>query len=96
MNVATTPILSTTVTPKHHSDDTKTLEDKLFSKIAALKSYFFYHIFDVRNYITLLKENHEKEKPADSKKKKSKVLLLEEKIKFLEPENSFLKSGINI
>ena len=79
MNVATTPILSTTVTPKHHSDDTKTLEDKLFSKIAALKSYFFYHIFDVRNYITLLKENHEKEKPADSKKKEIQSIVARRK-----------------
>ena len=96
VNVATTPILNTTVTPKHHSHDTKTLEDKLFSKIAALKSYFFYHIFYVRNYITLLKENREKEKPADSNKKKSIVLSLKEKTKFLKSENSFLKSGINI
>ena len=90
MNVATTPILNTTVTPKHHSDDTKTLEDKLFSKIAALKSYFFYHIFDVRNYITLLKENHEKEKPADSKKKRNpKYCCSKKKSSFLNQKIAF-------
>ena len=76
VNVATTPILNTAATPKH-SDDIKThiksLEDKLLSKIAALKSHFFNDIFDLRNnYITLLKENNEKEKTADSNNKKTK------------------------
>ena len=36
------------------------------------------------------------EKPADSNNKKEEVLLLKEKIKFLQSENSFLKSAINI
>ena len=44
----------------------------------------------------LLKENNEKEKPADSNNKKDEVLLLKEKIKFLGSENCFLKSDINI
>ena len=75
VNVATTPILNTAATQKH-SDDIKThiksLEDKLLSKIAALKSYFFNNIFDLRNnYITLLKENNEKEKTADSNNKRT-------------------------
>ena len=75
VNVATTPILNTAATPKH-SDDIKThiksLEDKLLSKIAALKSHFFNNIFDLRNnYITLLKENNEKEKTADSNNKRT-------------------------
>ena len=77
MNAATTPILNTAATPKHHSDDiethiVKSLEDKLLSKIAALKSHFFNDIFDLRNnYITLLKENNEKEKTADSNNKRT-------------------------
>ena len=76
VNVATTPILNTAATPKH-SDDIKThiksLEDKLLSKIAALKSHFFNDIFDLRNnYITSLKENNEKEKTADSDNKRTK------------------------
>ena len=75
VNVATTPILNTAATPKH-SDDIKThiksLEDKLLSKIAALKSHFFNNIWDLRNnYITLLKENNEKEKRADSNNKRT-------------------------
>ena len=89
MNVATTPILNTTVTPKHHSDDTKTLEDKLFSKIAALKSYFFYHIFDVRNYITLLKENHEKENQLIQKKRNPKYCCSKKKSSFLNQKIAF-------
>ena len=39
VNVGTTPILNTALTPKHHTDDIEThiksLEDKLLSKIAA-------------------------------------------------------------
>ena len=66
VNVATTPILNTAATPKHHSDDIETdiksLEDKLLSKIAALKSHLFNDVFDLRDDITLLKENNEKEK----------------------------------
>ena len=56
----------------------------------------FNDIFDLRNDIMLLKENNEKEKIADSNNKKDEVLSLKEKIKFLELENSFLKSDINI
>ena len=82
-NVATTPILNTAATPKHHSDDIETriklLEDKLLSKIAALNSHLLNDIFDLRNEIMLLKENNEKEKPADSNNKKDEVLLLKEK-----------------
>ena len=94
VNVANTPILNATATPKQHSDDIQThiksLEDKLLSNIAALKSHFFTDIFDLRNDITLLKENNEKEKPADSHKKKDEVISLKQKIKFLESDNSFL------
>ena len=43
-----------------------------------------------------MNENNEKEKPADSNNKKDQVMLLKEKINFLESENSFLKSDINI
>ena len=100
MNVATTPTLNTTKTPKHHSDDIETLikslEDKLLSKIAALQSHFFNDIFDLRKDITLLKENNEKGKPANLNNKKDEVMSLKEKIKFLESENSFLKNDINI
>ena len=95
-NIATTPIFNTAENPKHYSDDIEThiklVEDKLLSKIAVL----FNDIFDLRNGIMLLKENNEKETPADSNNKKDEVLLLTEKIKFLESENSFLKSDINI
>ena len=100
MNVATTPTLNTTAPPKYHSHDIEThiksLEDKLLSKIAALKLHLLDDFLDLRNEITLLKENNEKEKPADSNDEKEEVLLLKEKIKFLESENSFLKSDINI
>ena len=79
MNVATTPTLNTAATPKHHSDNIEThiksLEDKLRSKIAALKSHFFINIFDLRKNITLLKENNEKEKPSDANNKKDEVML---------------------
>ena len=95
-NIATTPIFNTAENPKHYSDDIEThiklVEDKLLSKIAVLLN----DIFDLRNGIMLLKENNEKETPADSNNKKDEVLLLTEKIKFLESENSFLKSDINI
>ena len=74
----------------------KSLEDKLLSKIASLQSHFFNDIFDLKKDITLLKENNKKEKPADLNMKKDGVMLLREKIKFLELENSFLKSDINI
>ena len=98
VNVATTLTLNTAATPKHHSDDIETriksLEDKLHSKLAVLKSYLFNDIFDLRNDIILLKENNEKEKPSDSNNEKGEVLLLKEKIKFLESENNFLKSDI--
>ena len=99
-NIATTPILNTAANPKQHSDDKEThiklVEDKLLSKIAALKSHLLNNIFDLRNNIILLKENYKKEKPANSNNKKDEVLLLKEKIMFLESENSFLKSDINI
>ena len=84
MNVATTPTLNTAKTPKHHSDDIETLiklvEDKLLSKIAVLQSHFFNDIFDLRKYITLLKENNEKGKPASLNNKKDEVMSLKEKI----------------
>ena len=55
VNVATAPTLNTTKTPKHHSDDIeiliKSLEDKLFSKIAALQSHFFNDIFDLEKIL---------------------------------------------
>ena len=87
VNVATTPTLNTAATPKHHSDDIEThiksLEDKLRSKTAALKSHFFINIFDLRKNITLLKENNEKEKPADLNNKKDEVMLPPKKSSFL-------------
>ena len=43
-----------------------------------------------------MKENNEKGKRADLNNKKDEVVSLKEKIKFLESENSFLKSDINI
>ena len=99
VNPATTTILNTAKTPKH-SDDIETLikslEDKLLSKIAALQSHFFKGIFDLRKDIMLLKENNEKGKPANLNNKRDKVMSLKEKIKFLESENSFLKTDINI
>ena len=51
------------------------LEETVLSKIAALKSHLFNDIFDFRNDITLLKENNEEEKPADSNIEKEEVLL---------------------
>ena len=74
VNVATTPTLNTTAPPKYHSHDIEThiksLEDKLLSKIAALKLHLLNDFLDLRNEITLLKENNEKEKPADSNDEK--------------------------
>ena len=100
MNVATAPILNTAATLKRHSNDMETriksLEDKLLSKIAALNSHFFNDIFDFRNDIMLLKENNEKEKRSDSNNKRDEVMLVKEKIKLLESENSFSKNDINI
>ena len=56
VNVPITPILNTPATQKHHSYDMeahiKSLEYKLLSKIAALKSHLFNDIFDLRNGIT--------------------------------------------
>ena len=82
-NVGTTPILNTATTPKHYSDDIEThiksLEDKLLSKTAALQSHFFNNIFDLRKNIKLLKENNEKEKPADLNNEKDKVIFFKEK-----------------
>ena len=73
-NIATTPISNTAANPIYHSNDIEThiklVEDKLLSKIAALKSHLLNDIFDLRNNIMLLKENNEKEKPADSNNKK--------------------------
>ena len=43
-----------------------------------------------------MKENNEKGKRADLNNKKDEVVSLKEKIKFLESENSFLKSDPNI
>ena len=61
VNVATIPILNTAATPKHHSNDIenhiKSLNDKILSKTASLKSRFFNNNFDLRKDITLLKEN---------------------------------------
>ena len=94
MNATTTAILYTATAPKHHSDErkiyTKSLEDTLLSKIAELKSHLFSYIFDLRNDITLLKEDN------DSNNEKKGLLLLHEKINFLESENSFLKGDIII
>ena len=74
----------------------KLLEDKLLRKITALKLYLLNDILGLGNYITLLKENNEKGKPADSNNEREEVLLIKEKIKVLESENSFLKSDITI
>ena len=68
----------------------------LLIKTTALKSLFFNDIFDLRNDITLSKENNEKQKPTDSNNKKDEVLLLKQKIKSLELGNTFLKGDINI
>ena len=93
MNVATTPILNTATTPKHHSDDIETLiksvEDKLLSKIAALQSHFFNDIFDLRKDITLLKENNEKGQPANLNDKKDEVISLKKKSSFLNQKIAF-------
>ena len=63
LNETTSAILNTAATPKHHFDEKKiyikSLEDTLLSKIAAKKSHLFSCIFDLRNDITLLKENND-------------------------------------
>ena len=62
LNVVTTLKLNVAGTPKHHLDyietHIKSLEDKLLSKIVALKSHLFNDIFDFKNDIKLLKENN--------------------------------------
>ena len=87
-------------TPKHQSDDLKThiksVEDKLLIKIVVLKSHLFNDIFDLRNDITSLKKTMKKKKPGGSNNEKEKVLLLKERIRFLESENNVLKSDIII
>ena len=72
------------------------MEDKILSKITALKPHLFNYSFDLRNDITLLDENIEKEKLFESNNEKDEVLLVKEKIIFLKSENSLLKSDINI
>ena len=94
MNVATNPILNTAATPKHHSDHIKThiksLEDKLLSKMAALKLNFFNNVFDWRNNdITLLKETNEKEKPPDSNNNRTKYCCSKETSSFLNQKTAF-------
>ena len=74
----------------------KSLEDKLLIKIVAFKSHLFNDFFDLRIDITLLIENNEKGKQADSNNEKKEALLLKEKLKFLESKNSFLKIDITI
>ena len=83
VNLATTPILNTAATPKNYSDDMeihiKSLENKLLSTIAILKSHLFNDIFDLRNDITLLKENNEKEKPAEFKQGERRIIITKRK-----------------
>lgn len=74
----------------------KSLEDKLLIKIVASKSHLFNDIFNLRNDITSLKKTMKKKKPGGSNSEKEKVLLLKERIRFLESENNVLKSDIII
>ena len=93
VNAATTPILNTAATPKHHSDDIEThiksLEDKLLSKITALKSHFFNCIFDLRNDITLLKKVMKKQNQLIQIIRKTKYYCSKKKSSFFNQKIAF-------
>ena len=74
----------------------KLLEDKLTGRIVALKDHLLHDIYDLRNEISSLKGYYEKENCNNSVLESENVFVLKEKIKYLELENSLLKSDNSV
>ena len=68
------------------------LENKLFSKILAFKSYFMDEILSLKDQIKAFKINGNVQEL--SIEKSENLILLRERVKYLESENNFLKDGI--
>ena len=68
------------------------LENKLFSKILAFKSYFMDEILSLKDQIKAFKINGNVLEL--SIEKSENLILLRERVKYLESENNFLKDGI--
>ena len=68
------------------------LENKLFSKILAFKSYFMDEILSLKDQIKAFKIDGNVQEL--SIEKSENLILLRERVKYLESENNFLKDGI--
>ena len=68
------------------------LENKLVGKILALKSYFMDEILSLKDQIKDYKINDNVQEPSIEKSKD--LILLRERVKYLESENKFLKDDI--
>ena len=68
------------------------LENKLFSKILAFKSYFMDEILSLKDQIKAFKINGNVQEL--SIEKSENLILLRARVKYLESENNFLKDGI--
>ena len=70
----------------------QSLENKLFGKIWAFKSYFMGEILSLKDQIKAYKINENVQEL--STEKSEALILLRERIKYLESENKFLKDDI--
>ena len=70
----------------------QSLENKLLGKILAFKSYFMDEILSLKNQIKAYKINDNG--PELSTEKSEDLILLRERVKYLESENKFLKDDI--
>ena len=70
----------------------QSLENKLLGKILAFKSYFMDEILSLKNQIKAYKINDNGLEL--STEKSEDLILLRERVKYLESENKFLKDGI--
>ena len=89
--------MSTTQEPKESDINVtkgqlQNLENKLVGKILALKSYFMDEILSLKDQIKDYKINDNVQEL--STEKSEDLILLRERVKYLESENKFLKDGI--
>ena len=70
----------------------QSLENKLLGKILAFKSYFMDQILSLKNQIKAYKINDNGQEL--STEKSEDLILLRERVKYLESENKFLKDDI--
>ena len=70
----------------------QSLENKLLGKILAFKSYFMDEILSLKNQIKAYKINDNGQEL--STEKSEDLILLRERVKYLESENKFLKDDI--